>query len=142
MLMLVNDDKFYPKLSFQYTPYIFGPAPMPLIEVKFEKLPKPVWSLVDSGASMSIIHPKVASVAGIKFDIQKPITGSGVGSSYRYFMGTPIDITINHISRNLKFSVIANDDFMWGCILGHDFFKEAKVIFKTYKKEFDIFFRK
>jgi hypothetical protein len=42
----------------------------------------------------------------------------------------------------IVFDVVLDENFGWPCILGHNsVFKFAKVAFKSYKQEFDVFFR-
>jgi hypothetical protein len=141
--MSAKGTKFHPKQTFRYSP--LPPhisEPMPIVKVRFKKIHHPILGLVDSGATKSLIHPKLAEIVGIKFNKRKYGIGTGAGSDFRFFQGTPVDIGIKNIWKTINFTIIANDDFFWGCLLGHDFFKQAKIIFKSYNKQFDIFFKK
>ena len=66
--MSVDDDKkFLPKVTVPYSPTLFG-VRMPILLVSFEKFPQPVPALVDSGATNSNLHKRIASNLKLKID--------------------------------------------------------------------------
>lgn len=139
--MLVDDKKFLPKITVPYTPTIFG-VKMPILPVLFKDFPQPVQGLVDSGATNSILHPKLASSLKLKVDYSNKYIGTGAGGSFEYAKSEPTEIQILGQRYNVAFDIVLEDNFAWLCILGHNsIFKFSKVVLKTYKEEFEIFFR-
>lgn len=139
--MSVDDKKFLPKISVSYSPTIFG-AKMPILQVSFRGLPQPVPGLVDSGATNSMLHPRIAASIGVKVDYSKKYTGTGAGGGFDFILSEPIETEFLGQKFNIKFDIPTDENFAWGCILGHDsIFRFSKIAFKTYKQEFNIFFR-
>ncbi|MBI4157494.1 aspartyl protease family protein [Candidatus Woesebacteria bacterium] len=136
-----DDKKFLPKVTVPYSPTIFG-VKMPLIQVSFDGIPLPVASLLDSGATNSMLHPRIASSVGLKIDYSKKYVGTGAGGSFDYVKSGPIKIQVLGQRYDIEFDIPLDENFAWPCILGHNsIFKFSKIVFKTYKQEFDIFFR-
>lgn len=122
----------------------------PILEVrlrsKYTAFPQPVFALVDSGASISILHPELARTLG--FDLQRlgrPIqAGQSVSGSYSsWTLSEAIDTGFCGATFSIKFIVINNNDLIWPCILGEDsIFQFAHVDFWKFKGYFDIELRK
>ena len=140
--MLADDDKkFLPKVTVSYSPTVFG-VKMPILLVSFKKLPQPIQALVDSGATNSMLHPRVASSLKLKIDYSKKYQGTGAGGKFEYAVSEPIETELLGEKYNIKFDIPLDKNFAWPCILGHNsIFRFSKIVFKTYKKEFDIFIR-
>lgn len=108
-------------------------------------VPQPLLALVDSGASMSILHPAVAEILGFdrkKLGDPKP-GGISVSGTYKSWMLPElIDVIIYGYTFRVRFTVIVNPDFIWPCILGEDsIFEVAKIDFQKFKGFFEIRFR-
>lgn len=137
-----EDKKFFLPVNIKYSPTIFG-SKMPVALVSFKSIPQPLQGLVDSGSNCTLIHYGWALKAGIKIDESKKLKGGTVGSGYDYYQSEPIEVEIAGQMYNIKFNVLLGDTLLWPCILGQDsIFRLAKVIFKGYREEFDIRFRK
>ncbi len=140
--MLDEDKKFLPKVALPYSPTLFG-VKMPIVNIKFEKLPQPVPALVDSGATNCLLHPSLASTIGLKLDDSEKRTGTGAGGAYDYIPSKPMEIMLLDNTFEVEFDVPEDINFAWPCILGQNFiFKFAKIVFKGYKQELEIFLRK
>lgn len=118
----------------------------PIIDIRLEydgiSLPQTVRSLVDSGASHSILHPVIAEALG--FDLKKlgaPKRG-GVSVSGNYeswILPELISVDIYGYSFSFKFTVINNPNLIWGCILGEDtIFQVSKLDFSKFKGYFEV----
>jgi len=140
--MSVNEDKkFLPKVTVPYSPTIFG-VKMPILLVSFEKLPQPVPALVDSGATNSMLHKRIASNLKLKIDYSNKKVGTGAGGGFEYVSSKPVEVELLEQKFDIRFDVPLDENFAWPCILGHNsIFKFSKIQFKTYKSEFDIFIR-
>ena len=140
--MSVNDDKkFFPKVTIPYSPTLFG-VKMPILLVSFANFPQSVQALVDSGATNSMLHIKLASNLKLKIDYSSKKEGTGAGGSFEYVSCEPIEVELLEQKFDIRFDIPLDENFAWPCILGHDsIFKFSKIQFKTYKKEFGIFFR-
>ena len=146
--MPISDDKkYYPvnKLTYKPAPFVTGPyIKWPLVEVSFGDSAKGFTTLIDSGASNSMLNQEVALVHNIKIDKNKVYAGSGVGSTFKFWIAKDVDITVADHNFIFDFSVPVEDSAIpWPCILGHDsIFQVAKLEFTSFKEQFKIFFRK
>lgn len=126
-------------------PYSFWPILEVKIKNKAITLPQ-VFSLIDSGASMSILHLELAQALG--FDLQKlgkPQSGgkSVSGQYHSWILPETIDVNICGSTFPIRFTVINNKSLIWPCILGEDtIFQFARLDFYKYKGYFDLEFRK
>lgn len=121
----------------------------PIIDIelscKGKVLPQPIFALIDSGSSHSILHPEIAEIMG--FDQKKlgvaKYPGLSVSGSYEsWVLPDPIDVNIYGSLFSFKFSVIDNPNLIWPCILGEDtIFQIAKLDFQKFKGYFEICFR-
>ena len=121
----------------------------PILEVNLSykniSFPQKIQSLVDSGASISVLHPQIASFLG--FNIPKlglpKTTGMSASGSYKsWVLPTPINVEIYGYSFSFNFAVIDNPNLIWGCILGEDsIFSVARIDFQKFKRFFEIRFR-
>ena len=120
----------------------------PILEVLLSSnnivLPQPVLSLVDSGASMSILHTDLANIFGFtQSNLGRPITATSVSGSYKSWrIPKPIEVNIYGHSFSFTFEVTDNPNLVWPCILGEDsIFQVARIDFQKYKGFFEIRFR-
>ena len=142
MLGISEDKKFFNAITIKYSPTIFGVL-MPVAPVNFKNIPLPVQGLVDSGATNSLISYPVALQANLKIDPSISYHGGGVGSGYDYYKSESVEVDIVGQRYSFKFDILLTDDPIWPCILGQDtIFSLAKIIFKKYRNEFEICFRK
>ncbi len=121
----------------------------PILDIKLEhngiSFPQPLRSLVDSGASHSILHPVIAEALG--FDLKKLGTpksgGVSVSGNYAsWILPKSIDVDIYGHTFSFKFTVIDNPQLIWGCILGEDtIFQVARLDFSKFKGYFEVRFR-
>ena len=137
-----------PPIKIYYKPLPKSNNPWPILDInlsyKNKAYPQKIFSLVDSGANVSILHPQLAEYLG--FDLKKlapKVGGISVSGNYRsWFLPDPINIEIYGYSFSLNFTVIDNPNLIWGCILGEDsIFTIAKIDFQKYKGFFEIRFR-
>ncbi len=136
-----EDKKFLPKVTIPYSPTLFRDK-MPLLLISFKGIPLPVQALVDSGATNSLLNIDIANRLRLKIDYSKKTVGTGVGGGFEYVTAAPFGVGIMGQKYEIQFNIPLDENLVWPCILGHDsIFKFSKIIFKTYKKEFDIFFR-
>ena len=122
----------------------------PIVEAKlaYQKfsLPQTIRTLVDSGASHSLLHPFIAEILG--FDFKKlgnaKLSGASASGAYKsWLLPKPITIDIAGYQFQRKFIVIDNPKLIWGCILGGDsIFEVAKLNFVKFERYFEIQFRK
>lgn len=90
--MLADDDKkFLPKVGVPYSPTIFR-VKMPILLVSFKNFPQPVQALVDSGATNSMLHSRVASSLKLKVDYSQKYIGTGAGGGFEYVRSGPIGV--------------------------------------------------
>jgi len=137
-----EDKKFFTKETVRYSQLFFSDE-LPILIVNIPGLPLPTPALVDSGATMSMLHIGIAKTLNLKVDYTNKRTGTGAGGGFDYAPCEPIEIGILGQKYVVSFNVVLDPDFPWGCILGNSsIFKFAKIVFRTYKKEFDIFLRK
>lgn len=137
-----EDKKFLPKISLPYTQFFFD-REMPIINIDIKGLPRPIPALVDSGATSSMLHPHIAQTLKLKVNYDNVQIGTGAGGGFKYAPSEPVEIELLNQRYMVRFDVVLDDNFAWPCILGHNsIFKFAKVAFKSYKKEFDIFLRR
>lgn len=108
--------------------------------------PQPLFSLVDSGANFSILHPEVAEVLGFNLEkLGEPKSGgiSASGFYKEWILPEPIRADIYGYSFSFQFSVIDNPNFIWPCILGENsIFSVAKLDFQKFKGYFEVRFKK
>src|SRR3989344_8450258 len=115
------------------------------ISYKGKAFPQKILSLVDSGASTSILHPQLATYLG--FDLQQlglpKAGGISVSGNYKsWILPKPVSINIYGYDFSFNFTVIDNHNLIWGCILGEDsIFSVARIDFQKFKKFFEIRFR-
>lgn len=137
-----EDNKFFSKITLDYSPTIFG-EPMPLLKVGFKSLPQPLLALVDSGATSSMLNPTIADALKLKINYNTKKLGTGAGGTFEYVHSEPVEVEILGQKYMVGFNIMLDNNFAWTCILGHNsIFKFAKIVFKSYKKQFDIFLRK
>ena len=118
----------------------------PIVEIKLSRqknsLPQPVFSLVDSGANFSILHPEIAEALGINLKKLGPPRpgGTSVSGYYKsWILPETIDGDIYGNSFRFHFMVIDNPNLIWPCILGEDsIFHVARLDFQKYKGYFEI----
>ena len=118
-------------------------TPWPLLDIVFPdhnhnrnlKFP----SLIDSGASHSILHPDVAPFLNINLDEFPLKDGTGVGGGFKYWdVNTLFNIEIDGYPFKFKFHVSVAS-IPWSCILGENtIFSEARIDFQRYKGIFKI----
>lgn len=115
------------------------------LSYKNKTFPQKILSLVDSGASVSILHPQLADYLG--FDLKKlgPPKAGGLSVSGNYkswALPNSINVDIHGYTFSFNFTVIDNPNLIWACILGEDsIFSVAKIDFQKFKKFFEIRFR-
>ena len=118
----------------------------PLVKVKFSVLPQPIFALVDSGASVSVLGPEVAYRLGYtKQKLGKPrFSGKSVSGEYKSWqLPETLSAEMYGFPLSFKFEVIDNLDLSWPCILGEDsIFQMARLDFSRFKGYFEIRFRK
>lgn len=122
----------------------------PILEIRLRSknanFSQSVFALVDSGASISILHAELARALG--FDLQKlgqPIqAGQSVSGNYSsWSLPEAIDTNICGGTFPIKFTVIDNNTLIWPCILGEDsIFQLARIDFWKYKGYFEVELRK
>ena len=136
------------KIKYSYLPKsnILWPILEVNLSYKNTSFPQKVQSLVDSGASVSVLHPQVASFLG--FNIQKlrlpKVSGISASGSYNsWTLPDPVDVEIYGYNFSFNFTVIDNPNLIWGCILGEDsIFSIARIDFQKFKQFFEIRFRR
>lgn len=136
-------------IKVQYKPLPKSKILWPILDIelsyKNKVFPQKINSLVDSGASVSILHPQLAGFLG--FDLRKlgrPKSGgiSASGSYKSWTIPESIEVDIYGYSYSFNFTVIDNQNLIWGCILGEDsIFSVARIDFQKYKGFFEIRFR-
>jgi hypothetical protein len=137
-----KDKKFFGQIPIKYSPTVFGIS-MPAIPVRLKGIPQPLQALVDSGSTDSYINYDWARQANLAIDASKKLIGGGMGGGFEYYLSEPVEADLLGYRYNVKFNVLLNDDPIWACILGQDsIFRLAKIIFKRYRNEFEIAFRK
>lgn len=121
----------------------------PVIDIKLtygsKSLPQPIFALVDSGASHSILHIEIAKFLGFDFKKMNLLKTEGIsvsGSYKTWILPKSIDTDIYGSLFGFNFSVVDNPNFIWPCILGEDsIFQAAKLDFQRFKGYFEIRFR-
>lgn len=121
----------------------------PIVDAKFSTSkrisPQPYFSLIDSGADISILHIELANALGIDLKKLAPakFSGKSVSGDYKFWLlPDPINVEMYGYSFNFKFAVIDNINLIWPCILGENsIFDVAKVDFQKFKGYFEIRFR-
>lgn len=107
--------------------------------------PQKIQSLVDSGASVSVLHPQIAHFLGFNIQKLKLPKASGMSASGSYSSWTlpdPVGVEIYGYNFSFNFTVIDNPNLIWGCILGEDsIFSKARIDFQKFKQLFEIRFR-
>ncbi len=115
------------------------------ISHKGKSFPQKILSLVDSGASASILHPQLATYLGFNLQTLGLPKAGGISVSGNYkswALPQPINVNIYGYDFSFNFTVIDNPDLIWGCILGEDsIFSVARIDFQKFKKYFEIRFR-
>lgn len=133
------------KVWYEPLPGIAGTR-WPILKVKFPNFRQAASALVDSGASISILHPEVAKLLGYSRNKlgKSLLAGKSVSGEYKSWqLPKPLDVEIYGFPFSLKFEVIDNEDLIWPCILGEDsIFQVARLDFQRYKGFFEIKFRK
>ena len=131
--------------SLPESPKTFWPIIPIRLEHKSFSTTHPLNALVDSGASISVLHPFIAEASGFDFKKlgnQKTRGTSASGSYQSWILPEPVVVDIYGYSFRLRFTVIDNPKFMWPCILGEDsIFEFARLDFQKYKGFFEIRFR-
>ena len=125
------------------------PTLWPILDIKLSRhsinLPQPILSLVDSGASMSILHIELAKALNFDFKkIGKPkLGGTSVSGGYKsWVLPESVNTNIYGFTFPIKFTVIDNPNLIWPCILGEDtIFQIAKLDFHKFKGFFEMQFR-
>ena len=120
----------------------------PILEVRFsldgKSLPQAILSLVDSGASISILRPDVAEILGFaQKQLGVPQRGTSVSGVYRSWkIPKPIEVNIYGHMFSFHFEVIDNPGLVWPCILGGDsIFQVSRIDFLKFKGYFELKFR-
>lgn len=121
----------------------------PVIDIKLSykdyHLPQPVFSLIDSGANLSILHFEIAEVLGFDFKKLGPakLGGTSVSGFYKsWVLPQKINIDIYGHSFCFTFIVVDNPNLIWPCILGENtIFEVAKIDFQKFKGFFEVRFR-
>lgn len=117
------------------------------IDLAYKKnhLPQLLPSLVDSGASHSILHPFVAEILGFNLKELGIPKGGGISASGEYEswrLSQRIDVNLYGYVFQVRFTVINNRNLPWGCILGGDsIFEKARLDFQKFKGYFELRFR-
>ncbi len=122
----------------------------PILDVRYSfgkiSIPQPLLSLVDSGASDSILHPLVAEALGFNLKKLGVLKSGGLSVSGKYnwwILPELIDVNIYGYKFRRKFIVIDNPNMIWPCILGEDsIFEYARIDFQKFKGYFELRFRK
>lgn len=115
------------------------------LSIKDISLPQPVLSLVDSGASSSILHPDLAGALG--FDRKTlgkyNVVGSSASGAYKgWVLKDAIKANVYGYEFDIKFTIIDNPGLVWPCILGEDsIFQLARIDFQKFKGFFEVRFR-
>ena len=137
-----EDKKYFPKVIVRYSPTIFG-SPMPTVPISLKGISQPLQALVDSGATNSLLSYDWAIQKNIKIDESRVLTGGGVGSGYEFYLSEPVEVDILGYKYQFKFDILLRSDPIWPCILGQNsIFRLAKITFKRFRNEFEVFFRK
>ncbi|MBI2327230.1 retroviral-like aspartic protease family protein [Candidatus Curtissbacteria bacterium] len=118
----------------------------PILDIKLSinsfVLPQPIFSLVDSGASISIIHPQIAEILGFDRERLGKSRSSGKSASGDYkswILPNLVEVNIYGHLFNFRFEVLDNPNLMWPCILGEDsIFQVAKVDFSKFRGYFEL----
>ncbi len=124
-----------------------GIVKWPIIDIKLRNqrisMPQPLFSLVDSGANQSILHPFVAEALGFNLEkLGNPQKGLSASGEYKSWTLPPIAMDIYGYNFNLKFTVIDNKKLIWPCILGENsIFQFARLDFCKFKGYFELRFR-
>ncbi len=136
------------KVRYQALP-LYPKISWPIVEadvsIGSKSLPQPLLCLVDSGASMSVLHVDVAEALGVNFDKlgKSKIGGKSVSGDYdSWNLPELADVEVYGYQFKVRFCVIDNRDLIWPCILGEDsIFQRARVDFLKFKGYFKISFR-
>lgn len=117
------------------------------LEISYQSnvIPRGVKSLIDSGASVSILHPQIASHLGFdlnKLGASRPGGVSVSGNYQSWTLPDPVNVNIFGYDFSFSFTVIDSPNQIWGCILGEDsIFSVAKIEFQKFKGFFELRFR-
>ena len=121
----------------------------PIVDLRMayhgKELPQSTFGLVDSGASISILHLHIAEILGIDLvKLGRPeFTGQSVSGSYKsWVLPKPVRVNIYGYEFDFRFEVIDNPRLSWPCILGEDsIFQVARIDFQKFKGFFEVRFR-
>lgn len=132
-------------MTFKYS-QLPGKAPIlrPVVSVVLSYHQKAfgTYALVDSGATSAAVSTVVADLLEIDWRNIPVTVGAGVGGRFRAHVVTNVTASIERHAFRLRMNVIEGiGDY--DCILGQaDLFEQADILFRGYKKEFEIKFRK
>ncbi len=99
------------------------------------------FALVGSGTSGALISTIIAEALGIEWDNIPTEVGFTPSGTFRFHKTKNIEADIDGNVFPLSIS-IAEGISPYQCILGqNDLFQKAKIIFESYKKQFEIIFR-
>ncbi|MBI4097219.1 MAG: retropepsin-like domain-containing protein [Candidatus Levybacteria bacterium] len=138
-----------PSIKIPYRTYPnSGNILWPIVELQLatehSSLTQPILALVDSGASISVLHPIIAEVLGFnprKTEAsQQGISASGMYKSWLF--PHVIEVNLYGYTFFRRFTIIDNSSFLWPCILGEDsIFEVAGIDFRKFKGFFEVRFR-
>ncbi len=120
----------------------------PIVELRlatrYSLLTQSVIALVDSGASISVLHPVIAETLGFNprktKASQEGISASGTYKSW--LLPHAIEVDLYGYTFFRRFIIIDNASFLWPCILGEDsIFEVAGIDFRKFKGFFELHFR-
>ena len=121
----------------------------PLVEVSItyqdQSLPQPIVALVDSGASISILHIDVLDLLGIERKaLQVTSGGISVSGNYRSaLLPHNASVSLYGHTHLLRLTVIDNPNLAFPCILGEDsIFHWARLDFQQFNGFYEIKFRR
>lgn len=116
-------------------------APIVPVTFKFKNNEFPTFALVDFGASGAMFSTVIAEILGIEW--QSISTGIGFTSSGKFRFHTAKNVVAEISGHEFSLNIsVAEGISPYQCILGqNDLFQKAKIVFESYKKEFEIIFR-
>lgn len=129
--------------SLPVLPKVLWPIISLQLRYKAFSLPQPLDALIDSGASISVLHPFVAELLGFNLAGMKKASGISASGKYEsWILPEPLEIKIYDYTFYARFTVINNPRFMWACILGEDsIFEVARLDFQKFRGYFELRFR-
>lgn len=105
------------------------------------RFPYKILTLVDSGASNSIIRVDIAEALGVDLTEGEKIRGASVSGSYES-VELPKRIDVGIWGHKFDFKFFALKNMVWDCILGEDsIFEVARIDFQKFKGYFEVRFR-